>query len=82
MWAVGTSPTHLLMSKKFTFWRNAIIAETYEVVADSEEAAREVLMNGGAEPTLTEWIDWDTRDFQLDLVEELDPLYRMVKDYK
>ena len=67
--------------KKFTFWRNAIIAETYEVVADSEEEARELLMSGAHDPVHTEWVDWYTDQFEIDLVEELDPLYRMVKDY-
>jgi hypothetical protein len=70
------------MSKRFTFWRNAIIAETYIVEADSEEAAREKIMNGSSEPVHTEFIDWHTDDFELEDVEELDPLYRMVKDYE
>ena len=55
---------------KYTFWRNAIVAETYEVTAASEEEAREKLHNGECDPTDTEWMDWDTRDFQLDLVED------------
>lgn len=70
------------MSKKFTFWRNAVIAETYEVTADSEEAAREILMNGGADPILTEFMDWHTDDFQLEETEELDPLYVMIKEHQ
>lgn len=69
--------------KKFTFWRNAIVAETYEVEAESEEAAREMLYNGAAgDPVHEEWIDWATDNFELEHVEELDPLYRMVKDFK
>lgn len=68
--------------KKFTFWRNAIVAETYIVEAESEDAAREMIMNGQVDVFDQEWIDWDTRDFELEDVEELDPLYRMVKDYK
>lgn len=67
--------------KKFTFWRNAIIAETYEVEAETEEAAREQLMNGTVEPVFEEWIDWSSHDFELEDITELDPLYRMVKDY-
>ncbi len=55
---------------KYTFWRNAIIAETYEVTANSEDEAREKLFNGECDPGDTEWIYWDTRDFQLDLVED------------
>lgn len=68
--------------KRFTMWRNSIIAETYEVEAESEEAAREMLMNGLADPISTEFIDWATDYFEVEHVEELDPLYRMVKDYK
>ena len=68
--------------KRFTFWRNAIIAETYVVEAESEEAARELLMNGEHDPVHEEWIDWATDNFEIEDVEELDPLYRMVKDYK
>jgi hypothetical protein len=67
--------------KRFTFWRNAVIAETYVVEAESEEAAREQIMNGGSDPVHTEFIDWYTDDFEIESVEELEPLYRMVKDY-
>ncbi len=68
--------------KKFTFWRNAIVAETYIVEAESEEAAREQIRDGGVDVFTEEWIDWASDDFELEDVEELDPLYRMVKDYK
>ena len=68
--------------KKFTFWRNAIIAETDEVVAESQEDALEQLNNGLHDPIHSEWMDWDTRAFQLEDTEELDPLYVMVKEYK
>jgi hypothetical protein len=68
--------------KKFTFWRNAIIAETYVVEAESEEEAREMLWNSDyGDPVKEEFIDWASDDFELEDVEELDPLYRMVKDY-
>ena len=70
------------MPKQFTFWRNAIVSETYVVEADSEEAAREMLQNGEVEVFNEEWMDWATDSFELEHVEELDPLYRMVKDYK
>lgn len=70
------------MPKQFTFWRNAIVSETYVVEADSEEAAREMLFNGEVEVFNEEWMDWATDSFELENVEELDPLYRMVKDYK
>ena len=65
----------------YRFWRNAIVAETYEVTADSEEEAREILQNG-MDPVDTEWMDWATDNFELEDVEILDPLYRMVKDYE
>ena len=68
--------------KKFTFWRNAIVAETYIVEAKDEEEAREMLRDGQVEVFSEEWMDWATDDFELEDWEELDPLYRMVKDYK
>jgi hypothetical protein len=55
---------------KYTFWRNAIIAETYEVEATSEEAARDKLSNGECDPVNTEWVDWHDRDFELEYVED------------
>ena len=67
--------------KKFTFWRNAIICEYHEVEAEDEEQARDMMCDTG-DPVRTEWMDWDTRDWELEDVEELDPLYRMVRDYK
>ena len=69
------------MTKRFTFWRNAIVAETYIFEAESEEAAREMLMNGDVEVHSEEWIDWATGSYELEDVEELDPLYVMIKDY-
>jgi hypothetical protein len=71
-----------LLMKKFTFWRNAIVAETYVVEAKSEEEAREMIREGAVEVFSEEWIDWLSDDFELEDVEEIDPLYRMVKDYK
>ena len=55
---------------KYTFWRNAIIAETYEVEAASEEAAREKLHNGECDPVNTEWIDWHSDGYELEYVED------------
>ena len=68
--------------KKFTFWRNAIVAEVYVVECETEEQARTMLMNGEVELFSEEFIDWATRDFELEHEEIIDPLYRMVKDYK
>ena len=66
--------------KKFTFWRNAIVCEYHEVEAEDEEQARDMMCDTG-DPVRIEWMDWDTRDWELETVEELDPLYRMVRDY-
>ena len=67
--------------KKFTFWRNAIISELYVVDAATEEEAREMLQRGEVEVFNEEWMDWATDDFELEHVEIIDPLYRLVKDY-
>jgi hypothetical protein len=67
--------------KKFTYWRNAIVSEVYVVEAETEEAAVEMLNNGEVEVFSTEWVDWNTRCWELEHVEELDPLYCMVKNY-
>jgi hypothetical protein len=55
---------------KYTFWRNAIIAETYIVEAKDEEAARQQLWDGEVEVFSEEFIDWATSDFQLEDVED------------
>lgn len=68
--------------KKFTYWRNAIISEIYVVEAETEEAALEQLNNGLVEMFSSEWMDWDTDRYVLEHIEIIDPLYRMVKDYK
>jgi hypothetical protein len=43
---------------KYTFWRNAIVCEVYEVEAESEAEAVNQLMDGCHEPIHTEWVDW------------------------
>ena len=68
--------------KKVTFWRNAIVSELYVVDAATEEEAREMLQNGEVEVFSEEWMDWATDDFELEHVEIIDPLYRMVKDFE
>jgi hypothetical protein len=55
---------------KYTMWRNAIIAEIYEVTAASEEEARQKLYDGECDPVNTEWIDWATDNFELEFVED------------
>jgi hypothetical protein len=39
------------------------------------------MMYDSGDPVHTEWMGWDSDSFELEKVEELDPLYRMVKDY-
>jgi hypothetical protein len=67
--------------KKFTFWRNSIVSELYVVEAATEDAAREMLHNGEVDVHSEEWMDWATDDYELEHVEIIDPLYKMVKDY-
>jgi hypothetical protein len=40
-----------------------------------------MLMNGEVDVFTEEWMDWATKDFELEHEEIIDPLYRMVKDY-
>lgn len=68
--------------KRFTFWRNAIVSELYVVDAATEEQARVMLDRGEVEVFSEEWMDWATDSFELEHVEIIDPLYRMVKDYE
>ena len=55
---------------KYTFWRNAIIAETYIVEAATEEEARQKLWDGECDPFTEEWIDWHSDNFELEDVED------------
>jgi hypothetical protein len=41
-----------------------------------------MLQNGEVEVFSEEFIEWATRDFELEHIEIIDPLYKMVKDYK
>jgi hypothetical protein len=67
--------------KRFTFWRNAIVSEVYVVECESEEQARTMLQNGEVEVFDQEWMDWATRDFELEHEEIIDPLYLMIKQH-
>lgn len=68
--------------KKFIFWRNSIVSESFYVLAETEEEAQEKVDSGEYDDSeITEFIDWASDRFELEYVEELDPLYRMVKDY-
>jgi hypothetical protein len=68
--------------KRFTFWRNAIISEIYVVECETEEQAREQLQNGEVEVFTEEWMDWATSDYELEHIEIIDPLYKMIKEHK
>jgi hypothetical protein len=68
--------------KRFNFWRNGIVSEVYVVECESEEQARTMLQNGEVEVFSEEWVDWASRDYELEHEEIIDPLYRMVKDYE
>jgi hypothetical protein len=68
--------------KRFTFWRNSIISEIYVVECETEEQARTMLNDGEVDVFSEEWVDWATRDYELEHEEIIDPLYRMVKDYE
>jgi len=66
--------------KKFTVWRRTMNVETYIVEAESEDQAIEQLNNGCYDPVDTEWVDW-IDGWQVETVEELDPLYVMIKNH-
>lgn len=62
--------------------RAAVIDEYYEVEADSEEEALEIAYDGNlGDPIKTDFVDWRDDEYQVCDVEQLDPLYVMVKDY-
>jgi hypothetical protein len=67
---------------KFQISRRSIMLEVYWVEADSEEEALEIANDGNAGDPALDWIDWMDDQYEVDDVEIIDPLYRMVKDYK
>lgn len=67
---------------KFTLVRAAVIDEYYEIEADSEEEALSIALDGNyGDPIRTEFVDWRDDEFSAVDCEDLEPLYRMVKDY-
>jgi hypothetical protein len=52
------------------------------VECETEEQARTMLNDGLVDVFTEEWVDWATRDYELEHEEIIDPLYRMVKDYE
>lgn len=67
---------------KFTLVRAAIIDEYYEIEADSEEEAKSIAYDGDyGDPVKTDFVDWRDDEWSAVDCEDLEPLYRMVKDY-
>ena len=68
---------------KFTFSRRSLVNEVYEVEADSETEAFEVMSEGSyGNPVETEYIEWYDDDFEMDHKECIDPLVRMIENYE
>jgi len=68
---------------RYTVVRAAVIDEYYEIEADSEEEALSIAFDGEAgDPVRTEFVDWRDDEYAVVDTECIDPLYRMVKDYK
>ena len=66
---------------KFTLCRAAVIDEYYEIEADSEEEALSSALDGNyGDPVRTEFVDWRDDEFSAVDCEDIEPLYRMVKD--
>jgi hypothetical protein len=70
---------------KFLMSRTSRIQESFWVEADSEEEAMKMGFDGevdNGEPAYRTWIDYYDDEWSIDEKECIDPLYRMVKDYK
>lgn len=68
---------------KFTFSRRAIVNEVYELEANTEEEARDMLDQGWyGDPVDTDYLEWYDHDWDLDDTECLDPLVKMLENYE
>ena len=70
---------------KFLMSRTSLIEESYWVEADSEDEAQQMGFDGeidNKEPDYRKWIDYRDNEWSIDETVCIDPLYRMVKDYK
>ena len=66
----------------YTLVRAAKIDEYYEIEADSEEEALSLAFDGNyGDPVRTEFVDWRDDEWSAVDCEDLEPLYRMVKNY-
>lgn len=65
---------------KFTFNRRAIIDEVYEVEAESEEEAVEMMFNGEyGDPVHIEFVDWSDDGWEVSGREEVEQLTKFIK---
>jgi IMP cyclohydrolase len=64
----------------YTFHRRAIIEEQYEVEAESEEQAVEMMFNGEyGDPVYTEFVDWDDDGWEVTGRQEVEQLTKFIK---
>ena len=64
----------------YTFHRRAIIEEQYEVEAESEEEAVEMMFNGDyGDPVDTEFVDWDDDGWEVTGRQEVEQLTKFIK---
>ena len=64
----------------YTFHRRAIIEEQYEVEAESEEEAVEMMFNGDyGDPVYTEFVDWDDDGWEVTGRQEVEQLTKFIK---
>lgn len=67
---------------KFTLARAAVIEEYYEIEADSEQEAMDIVYDGGyGDPVRTEFVDWRDDEWTAVDCEETCKLYKMIKDH-
>ena len=64
----------------YTFYRRAIIEEQYEVEAESEEDAVELMFNGEyGEPVHIEFVDWADDGWEVNGKREVEQLTKFIK---
>lgn len=64
----------------YTFYRRAIIEEQYEVEAESEEDAVELMFNGEyGDPIMSEFVDWDDDGWEVNGKREVEQLTKFIK---
>jgi hypothetical protein len=68
---------------RFTFSRRVVMNEVYEIEADSEEEANDAMSEGWyGDPVATEFVDWYDDNYELDSMEVIDPLHKMLVAYE